>query len=161
MTKKKREEDKLKTGRPSMYSQELTTRICELLSNGVTLRAICQMEDMPSFDTIWRWKIGRPEFSEQLAHAQKIGTHYLADDCIRIADDPTIETADKRVMIDTRLRLIGKWNQYYADKQQVELNATITAQPADVAKLGFDDREALADMLKAIAPPNVKDDDDL
>lgn len=34
----------------------------------------------------------------------------MADDCIRIADDPVLEPNDKRIRIDTRMRLIGKWN---------------------------------------------------
>lgn len=29
---------------------------------------------------------------------------------MRIADDSELETNDKKVRIDTRLRLIGKWN---------------------------------------------------
>jgi len=159
MTKKKAEEDKLKRGRPTLFSDELTIAICEKLANGVTLSAICAMEGMPSFDTIWRWKIARPDFSEQIAHAQKIGTHFLADDSIRIADDMTIDPAHKRVMIDTRLRLIGKWNQYYADKQQMEVTGKIDVTPVNVGQLDYDQREQLADILKQLALPSQGDNE--
>jgi hypothetical protein len=49
--------------------------------------------------------------------AKQNGTHFLADDTLRIADDETIETQRAKLMIDTRLRLIGKWNaKAYGDK---------------------------------------------
>jgi hypothetical protein len=49
--------------------------------------------------------------------ARQHGTHFLAGDCLRISDDPGLEPQDKRVRIDTRLRLIGKWNaKEYGDK---------------------------------------------
>jgi len=161
--KPKRGADKppAKMGRPSIYSEELKTRICEQLSNGVTLTEICKQADMPSFDTIWSWRRARADFSEEVAYAQRIGTHYLADDCIRIADDDTIDPAHKRVMVDVRMRLIGKWNQYYSDKQQVEVTGRIDVAPVNVSQLDYDQREALAGMLEQIALPSPDADDDL
>ena len=50
----------------------------------------------------------------------------MADECIDIADDPTIEAADKRIKIDTRIRLIGKWSQRYSDKVTVKSESTVT-----------------------------------
>ena len=45
----------------------------------------------------------------------------LADECISIADNPTLDPNDKRIRIDTRLRLIGKWNaKKYGDKIAME-----------------------------------------
>ena len=35
----------------------------------------------------------------------------MADECIRIADDASLEPHDRRIRIDTRLRLIGQWNR--------------------------------------------------
>ena len=43
--------------------------------------------------------------------AKETGTHHMADDCIRIADDKTLDPQDRRIRIDTRLRLIGQWNR--------------------------------------------------
>jgi hypothetical protein len=104
-------------GRPSSYSQEVADRICTRLANGETLKRICADDDMPGFVTVWRWENDNEEFRKLSARAREIGTHNLADECIGIADDPTIDPQDKRIRIDTRIRLIGKWNaKRYGDK---------------------------------------------
>lgn len=35
----------------------------------------------------------------------------MADDCLNISDRNDLKPHDKRIMIDTRLRLIGQWNR--------------------------------------------------
>jgi hypothetical protein len=104
-------------GRPSSYSQEVAERICTRLANGENLKRICADSDMPDFVTVWRWENSNEEFRNLSARAREVGTHNLADDCLNIADDPTIDPQDKRIRIDTRIRLIGKWNaKRYGDK---------------------------------------------
>lgn len=103
--------------RPSIYSAELAEAICEHLAHGVPLATICEMDEMPSFSTVYRWERENETFRQLSAQARQVGTHYLADDCIRISDDPDLGPADKRVRVDTRLRLIGKWNaKAYGEK---------------------------------------------
>jgi hypothetical protein len=133
-----------KMGRPPEYNEELAEEICERLSIGQTLSSICNLEGMPNYSTVWRWESSNENFRNKSAHARKIGTHALADDCIRIADDPMLDAAEKRVRIDTRLRLLGKWNaRQYGDKIEIEntgakpLNVTFTigdrnAEPIDL-----------------------------
>ncbi len=120
-------------GRPPEYNEEIAEEICERLSIGQTLSSICNLEGMPNYSTVWRWESSNENFRNKSAHARKIGTHALADDCIRIADDPMLDAAEKRVRIDTRLRLLGKWNaRQYGDKIEIEntgakpLNVTFT-----------------------------------
>ena len=61
-----------------------------------------------------------PEFAKQSACARESGRANMADQCIEIADDKKLEAADKRIMIDTRLRLLGKWDpKRWGDKTQV------------------------------------------
>jgi hypothetical protein len=77
---------------------------------------------MPSYNTIWRWENENEEFRDLSARAKRNGTHFLADDTLRIADDESIDTNRAKLMIDTRLRLIGKWNaKAYGDKVQAEV----------------------------------------
>jgi hypothetical protein len=133
-----------KMGRPPEYNEEIAEEICERLSIGQTLSSICNLEGMPNYSTVWRWESSNENFRNKSAHARKIGTHALADDCIRIADDPMLDAAEKRVRIDTRLRLLGKWNaRQYGDKIEIEntgakpLNVTFTigdrnAEPIDL-----------------------------
>jgi hypothetical protein len=133
-----------KMGRPPEYNEEIAEEICERLSIGQTLSSICNLEGMPNYSTVWRWESSNENFRNKSAHARKIGTHALADDCIRIADDPMLDAAEKRVRIDTRLRLLGKWNaRQYGDKIEIEntgvkpLSVTFTigdrnAEPIDL-----------------------------
>lgn len=122
--------------RPTKYSQELAVSICEQLCEGVPLTRICKQEGMPSFGTVWRWEQENAEFRELSMRAREVGTHYLANECIEIADDGAndTQTTDEgltvvnhdviqraRLRIDTRLRLIGKWNaKKYGDKLEVD-----------------------------------------
>ena len=83
---------------------------------------ICREDDMPGYSTVRKWESENPEFLALSLRAKADGTHFMADDSIRIADDPTIDPQRARLMVDTRLRLIGKWNsRAYGDKVQAEV----------------------------------------
>ncbi len=113
-----------KTGRPTKFNRALADEISRRLAEGEPYVKICADHHMPNFSTLWRWERNHAEFRDQTRMALQHGTHFLAHDCLRIADDPEIDARHKRVMIDTRLRLIGKWNaKSYGDKinQQVEI----------------------------------------
>jgi hypothetical protein len=81
---------------------------------------------MPAYSTVRRWENDNAEFKALSARAKVDGTHYLADESLTIADEPLPETGGKvevshrKLKIDTRFRLIGKWNrQDYGDKTLV------------------------------------------
>jgi hypothetical protein len=119
-------------GRPSTYNQEVADEICSRLSKGEPLSVICSDEHIPSFQTVYNWEKARPGFLEASTRARMIGTHYLAYDSLRVADDLTIDPAHKRVIVDTRLRLIGKWNaRQYGDKIEHEHSGSIQTQTDD------------------------------
>lgn len=114
------------TGRPSKYTEKLAQAICERLACGEPLARICRDEDMPSYSTVNKWIVENKAFSERSARAKQHGTHKLADDCVVIADEELpddlrgakVEVSHRKLKIDTRLRLIGKWNRAdYGDKQ--------------------------------------------
>lgn len=116
-------------GRPTKYNEQLAGEICRRLGRGEPLARICDDDDMPSYNTVWRWENEDAEFRELSARAKRDGTHFLADDSLRIADDVTIDTNRAKLMIDTRLRLIGKWNaKAYGDKIDVEHSGSIQTQ---------------------------------
>lgn len=105
------------TGRPSTKNEDTIDKIVERLACGEPMAQICADPSMPSFPTVLRWEDADPSFRERSARAREHGTHFMADDCIRISDDPSLDPGDKRIRIDTRLRLIGKWNaKRYGDK---------------------------------------------
>tara|TARA_R100000365_G_C2735136_1_gene64653 strand:+ start:94 stop:579 length:486 start_codon:yes stop_codon:yes gene_type:complete len=86
------------TGRPSSYSDELADLLCERLSDGESLRAICTSEDMPAKSTVFKWLREVDGFSDQYALAREAQADALADDILSIADDGRndwIEKLDK------------------------------------------------------------------
>lgn len=139
-------------GRPTSYSRELADVICEKLSEGTPLARICDDEAMPAYSTVRRWEDENEEFSALSARAKRDGTHFMADDCITISDDPLpaepdearVEIASRKLRIDTRLRLIGKWNaKEFGDKldltsggEKLGLSAEIEASRRRTAKEG-------------------------
>jgi hypothetical protein len=109
--------------RSTGYTQEVHDKIIERLMMGRSLLSICRDDDMPSHATVLRWRKMYPELDEAIPRAREEGTHVLADQCLEIADDASLDPKDRRVRIDTRLRLIGKWNvRAYGDKLDVDLN---------------------------------------
>lgn len=114
-------DERKRIGRPTVRTTSNALEIITRLSEGETLASICADDHMPSYSTARQWETDDPLFSAASAHARETGTHYIADDSIRIADDPSIAPAHKRVMVDTRLRLIGQWNRkVYGQSVQLE-----------------------------------------
>lgn len=126
-------------GRPSQYTPEMGERICEQIAMGRPITHICREEGFPHYVTVIKWQAAYPEFAELSARAMEAGTHVMAADALDIADRDDLDPADKRVRIDTRLRLIGKWNKrVYGDSTTHDVNvrrlervevALIQAQP--------------------------------
>ncbi len=58
-------------GRPSSYTPELATAICERIAEGLSLRKICVADDMPDRTTVNRWLAADPEFAAKYARARE------------------------------------------------------------------------------------------
>lgn len=58
--------------RPLEYTEEIAQEICAQLSNNVSLRRICQREDMPSIPTVYHWLSKDDEFLKQYRKAREI-----------------------------------------------------------------------------------------
>ena len=124
-----------KIGRPSKYTPELSSEICERLSNGEPLRQICRDEHMPAWTAIYAWAAADKDLSERIAHARDQGYDAIAEDLLQIADTPlmgeeetssnnglTITRKDmlghRKLQIETRLKLLAKWNpKKYGERQ--------------------------------------------
>ena len=94
--------DGAKRGRPSGYTAEIATTICERLAYGESLRAICADAGMPNKATVFRW-IGRHrEFRDQYVLAHEVQADLSFDEILKIADDASkdfveVTTADGTV----------------------------------------------------------------
>jgi hypothetical protein len=129
-----------KIGRPSKYSPAVAQEICEGLAEGTPLREICRREHMPEWRTVYDW-MGRDEtLSAAIARARDIGYDKIAEECLQIADTPTlmrrvttgtdpktggvvqsvVESDDvnhRRLQVDTRLKLLAKFHpKKYGDR---------------------------------------------
>ena len=102
------------------YTAEIHDALIERLMMGRSLLSICRDEDMPSHATILRWRKKYPDLDDAIPRARAEGSHVLAEQCLDIADNINLDPQDRRVRIDTRMRLIGKWNaRHYGDKTLV------------------------------------------
>ena len=105
--------------RQSEYTQEVADAICERLSDGESLRAICRDEDMPNKATVFRWLAANSAFSDQYACAREAQADEMFDDLLSIADDGQNDTytdsegrerTDTDVIARSRLRVDArKW----------------------------------------------------
>ncbi|WP_372844811.1 hypothetical protein [Psychrobacter sp.] len=123
-------------GRPTIYSDELAQTICESLMVGMSLRRICELDDMPAISTVMQWLASnKSDFMEQYAHARQVQAEYLLDELIDIADDSSKdyvivdgqERLDQEHIQRAKLRIdTRKWNieklapKRYGAKQQLE-----------------------------------------
>lgn len=124
-------------GRASTYTEPIAQEICDRLSDGEPLRQICRDEKMPAWRTVYDWQTAHPAFATRIAHARELGEDAIAQECMLIADTPLLgikttskatgmETVEadmiehRRLQIDTRLKLLAKWNpRKWGDKLAV------------------------------------------
>jgi hypothetical protein len=99
--------------------------ICDMMAEGKSLREVCRQKGLNEASVRY-WLNKTEEAFTQTARARELGCDALADECIEIADNKELDPADRRVRIETRLKLIGKWSQRYSDKLTVNNTTTVT-----------------------------------
>lgn len=134
-----------KTGRPSLYSEELAARICEQLAEGIPLAEICRAENMPHPSTIRRWAKDNETLSLAIADAREDGEDRITANIRRTAKGEegfsTNDVQRDKLIIDTDLKLLAKWNpKKYGDKlalggdadaPPIRTETTVTLTPGD------------------------------
>ncbi|CFB68964.1 ubiquitin carboxyl-hydrolase [Yersinia enterocolitica] len=126
---------KNKGGRPSDYTPELAERICNLLMEGESLRAICKRDDVPHIATVLAWLHRHEEFHEQYVRAREIQAEVMAEDIIMYADSAAEEAsavAKARLQVDARKWYASKVaTRRYGDRVQHDQRITITDMTDD------------------------------
>jgi len=116
-----------KTGRPSLYSQEIADIICSKIAGGKSLRSICSVGKIPSIETVRRWLSSREkaDFCAQYMRAREEQADYYADEIIEIADTEG-DSNKARVRIDARKWVASKLKpKKYGDKQHLEVSGEL------------------------------------
>ena len=143
-------EESAPIGRPTIYTPELAIKICDLLSDGISLRRVCSMESMPSKTTVLRWIRDNEDFRSQYTRAKEESADAHADDMIDIADDGTNDWTEKldkdgnptgvmvadqdhinrsRLRVDTRKWIAAKLKpKKYGDKVEHEHSGKISLE---------------------------------
>jgi hypothetical protein len=135
-------------GRPSKYTEALITEICERLSKGEPMAAICRDEGMPAARTVRDWIEARPDVSASIARAREEGFDAIAADALSIADDGRRDYVPddegravvdhdhiqrSKLRVDTRLKLLAKWDpKRYGERIQQDTTMHITKSASDM-----------------------------
>jgi hypothetical protein len=91
------------TGRPSLATPELFDAICDRIADGISLRTICDADDMPHRATVLRWLDDKQHeaFATKYARAREAQGDVMDEKILSVADACTPETAAAdRVKID-------------------------------------------------------------
>ena len=124
-------------GRPSTYSDELVSAICQRIAAGESLRSVCRDEGMPSKTTVMRWLADEryESFRDHYARAVQVRADYLTDEILEIADDGVNDTYQtergeatnfdhiqrSKLRVDTRKWLMSKMvPRKYGDRVGLE-----------------------------------------
>jgi transposase len=125
---------KKKIGRPSTRTPAVVKEICDRLSSGEPLRAICRDPRMPGWDTVYDWMARDEGFALQVAQARENGVEAIAQDTLAMIDaEPRyVEDAKGGTRIDAgyvqwlklrteqRMKLLACWSpNRYGNRVQV------------------------------------------
>lgn len=147
-------EKKRPIGRPSVFSQELVDKICELIANGMSLRAVCSQEGMPSAFTVCKWLSENEEFSKQYARAREEQADSFADEIIDIADSVAPEAgevAKAKLQIDARKWKASKMApKKYGDKQEIDVKSSDGSMRPSVRLDAEEFRKIAEDVLNKV-----------
>jgi hypothetical protein len=102
------------------FSQETFDRICELMAEGQSLRAICKGDGMPNKRTVLRWIERDDKLRLQYSEAQNLRAEHYFDEIIDIADSRS-DPQKTRVQIDARKWVLARMNpKKYGDRMTNE-----------------------------------------
>lgn len=144
-----------RTGRPSIYSQEVSDEICARLAAGESLSKICRDPLMPCIASITMWLSTNkyPEFTASYARAREIQAEVMLEEILAISDDSSNDTyiddegktrvdhdviARSKLKVDTRKWIMARMSpRKYGDQIPPQMRVDITNyyNDTDVAAL--------------------------
>jgi hypothetical protein len=114
------EASKSNAGKPTEYTIEIASYICEQVANGEKLKSIYDRPEMPKRSTVYQWLAKHEEFAEMYARAQEDRADFFADEIVEISDDEKSDPNSRRVRIDARKWTAAKLRpRRYGEKLEV------------------------------------------
>ena len=131
----------------TVYTDEIAKEALDLLAQGKTLRKTAESLGV-HYPTLWNWVNTGHGLFVHSPRARDAGFDAIADECADIADRGDLDAQDRKVRIDTRLRLLGQWSKRYGKVGTVDLRLTKAEEMTD------DELAAICGSAGAIAPPS-------
>lgn len=148
------EKQKRPIGRPTKYSQEMADKICGLISNGMSLRAICNVNGMPARGTVYQWLSENIEFQDQYTRARVEQADYFAEEIVEIADSVEADSAavaKARLQVDARKWAASKLApKKYGEKTELDVKSSDGSMTPTVRLDAEEYRKIAEDVLRKI-----------
>lgn len=146
--------DTKRKGRPTDYTKDMADKICEKISGGLSLRAICAEAGMPARGTVYRWLIENADFQDQYTRARDKQADYFAEEIIEIADSVEAESASvakAKLQIDARKWAASKIApKKYGDKQELDVKSSDGSMRPSVRLDAEEFRKIAEDVLNKV-----------
>lgn len=130
------------------YTADLAAEICRLMAEeGLSLRQICQRDDMPARSSIHKWLNEHTDFADQYARAREQMLDSMAEEILDISDDTSGDTVKdekgnerqdtewinrSRLRVDARKWLLSKLlPKKYGDRQILDVGDDTLRQLSD------------------------------
>ncbi len=153
-------------GNPREDRDEIVAEICERLATGEALATMLrESPGYPSVSTLWVWERADPAIAEAISRARRLGHHAIATDLRKTArGEAGYSTGDvqrDKLIVDTDIRLLAKWDpRYYGDSQQLRLadanGAKLDTAPLIGELLGMLGGSAPADAPIDVTPRRIE-----
>lgn len=107
-------------GYPIANRDEIIDEICHRLTAGEPMAQICRDAHIPAPQTLWDWGKQDPAIETEISRAREFGADSIAMDALDIADNLTGDPQRDKLRVETRLKLLAKWNpKKYGDNMQL------------------------------------------
>src|ERR1700720_1232780 len=103
------------------YTRDLADIVCDRMTEGESLRAICRDPDMPSEGAVRGWAVRDVDgFGDRYRAARQMLLEYWADLIVDIADDEESDPRSRQIRTGVRQWLMSKLApRRYGDKVQI------------------------------------------
>lgn len=128
------------TKAPIKFSKEIGEEICRRIISGLSLKKVCEQDDMPHRDSVHRWLLdeNKKDFYDSYTRAVNIRAERMFDEIEEISDNTSNESVNRdRLRVDTRKWKLAKMMpKKFGDKLDVTTDGEKLPTPIiDIAKI--------------------------